>query len=437
MVQLHSLVDEKDSSVLSVNQTMNAFEITQTEGFEDLRIRQTEIAMRVRTCVDLFDRLKDLKLDPEDPKSAEYVGQLVDFDDSRHDCISMIKAFYAASGEAILAFHKGDAKASVRRARSVVKLMEHWRSMIKSTKYLHHDEDDEEDDEEDRLWVNTPTVRNMADLISGITTEKGREVRGAEGGAVGAPGRDLTNVRDALASAMTEGALGGIKRCVQSEASKTQKEKETTPIMSRMAKVTHELRSRSVEMKELLTPKSKSKQKNQKERKGSSKEISPIRASTPTPVLMLDEEREREDKIMEKGSAGKRKKAAKKGKGPSPKNLAAEEEEETEGGRDGSEYETKGQTGGGVVALRQHGDEEEKKAPGGRMKIQIFEKDEETEKLLEELKKQQIKYEEMKRKTEEREKKLREVLTYDQLFEKRGFGKLIPENKTKGCLNGL
>ena len=158
MVQLHSLVDEKDSSVLSVNQTMNAFEMTRTEGFEDLKIRQTEIAMRVRTCVDLYSRLKDLKLDPEDPKSADYIGQLVEFDDDRHDCISMIRAFYAASGEAIKAFHKGDAKASVRRARSVVKLIEHWRTMIRSTDYLHQDEDDEEDDDEDRLWVCTPTV---------------------------------------------------------------------------------------------------------------------------------------------------------------------------------------------------------------------------------------------------------------------------------------
>ena len=71
MVKLHTLVEETDSSVLSVNQTMNAFELTMTQGFNGLKVRQTEIAIRVRTCTDVYSRLKDLKLDPKDPKSAE------------------------------------------------------------------------------------------------------------------------------------------------------------------------------------------------------------------------------------------------------------------------------------------------------------------------------------------------------------------------------
>ena len=133
MVELHTLVEDKDSSVLSVNQTMNAFELTMTQGFQGLKVRQTEIAIRARTCTDVYDRLKHLKLDPKDPKSAEYVGQIVEFNDDRHNCVSMIKAFYAASGEAINANHQGDAKASLRRARSVVRLIECWREMLQTT----------------------------------------------------------------------------------------------------------------------------------------------------------------------------------------------------------------------------------------------------------------------------------------------------------------
>ena len=101
MVELHTLVEDKDSSVLSVNQTMNAFELTMTQGFHSLKVRQTEIAIRVRTCMDVYGRLEDLRLDPKDPKSAEYIGQIVEYNDDRHDYVSMIKAFYAASGEAI------------------------------------------------------------------------------------------------------------------------------------------------------------------------------------------------------------------------------------------------------------------------------------------------------------------------------------------------
>ena len=163
MVELHTLVEDQDSSVSSVNQTMNAFELTMTQGFQGLKVRQTEIAIRLRTCTHVYNRLKDVELDPEDPKSAEYVGQILEYNDDRHDSVSMIKAFYAASGQAINANHQGDAKASMRRARSVVKLIEFWRAMLMTTDFLQRDEDDKDDDNEDNLWVGTPTPRNMAD----------------------------------------------------------------------------------------------------------------------------------------------------------------------------------------------------------------------------------------------------------------------------------
>ena len=38
MVELHTLVEDKDSSVLSVNQTMNAFELTMTQEFQGLKV---------------------------------------------------------------------------------------------------------------------------------------------------------------------------------------------------------------------------------------------------------------------------------------------------------------------------------------------------------------------------------------------------------------
>ena len=60
MVELHTLVEDKDSSVLSVNQTMNAFELTMTQEFQGLKVRQTEIAVRVRTSTHVYSRLKDL-----------------------------------------------------------------------------------------------------------------------------------------------------------------------------------------------------------------------------------------------------------------------------------------------------------------------------------------------------------------------------------------
>ena len=123
MVELHTLVEDKNSSVLSVNQTMNAFELTTTQEFQGLKIRQTEIAVRVLTSTHVYNRLKDLKLDPTDPKAAEFIVQIVEYNDDRHDCVPMIKAFYLASGEAIDSNHQGDMKASMRRARSVVKLM--------------------------------------------------------------------------------------------------------------------------------------------------------------------------------------------------------------------------------------------------------------------------------------------------------------------------
>ena len=193
-----------------------------------------------------------------------------------------------ASGEAINANHQGDVKASMRRARSVVNLIEFWRAMLRTTDFLQQDEDDEDNNDEDHIWVCTPTPRNMADLVSEETLKKAKkEESGATAGAT---------------------------------------ETVATPTMS--PKVAHELRSRSVEVREYLTPKSKAKPKSRK--KEDPKENSPIRSSTPTPIQMTEEDREREDKVMEKGSAGKKKKAVKKGKGGSPHKTLVEEEKEKE-----------------------------------------------------------------------------------------------------------
>ena len=406
MVELNTLIDEKDSSMLSINQTMNAFELTSTHGFQSLKIRQTEIAVRVRACSDVYSRLKDLELDLEDPKSAEYVCQIVEFNDDRHDTISMIKAFYAASGEGINANHMGDAKASLRRAKSVVKLIECWRGMLKSTKFLQQDEDDEDDNDEDNVWVRTPTIKNMADLVTVVTSKTTEETSHS---------MYLTSL------AIAEESRGRKKAPSKAEE---KEETEAGATMSTMGKVAHELRSRSVEMKEFLTPKSKSKTKARKE---SQKEItSPIRSSTPTPVPMTEEEREREDKAMEKGSSGKKKKANKKGKGASPRKDLAEEEKE----KDSSAYETKTQAGGGVVAIRQIESNDEEPPTVGKMKMQIFEKDEETEKMLEKLKREQMKFEEAKRKSDQKEKKLRELKEKKEHEEKKkGLALLLSETR--------
>ena len=88
MVELHTLVEDKDTSVSSVNQTMNTFELTVTEEFQGLKIRQTEITDKVRLSTVIYNRLKDLRLDPTDPRSAEYIGQMVEYNDDRHDCMS-------------------------------------------------------------------------------------------------------------------------------------------------------------------------------------------------------------------------------------------------------------------------------------------------------------------------------------------------------------
>ena len=385
MVELHTLVEDQDSSVSSVNQTMNAFELTMTQGFQGLKVRQTEIAIRVRTCTHVYNRLKDIELDPEDPKSAEYVGQIVEYNDDRHDSVSMIKAFYAASGQAINANHQGDAKASMRRARSVVKLIEFWRAMLMTTDFLQRDEDDKDDDNEDNLWVGTPTPRNMADLVTEV-----------------------------MLKIVKEGA-GPIAEAT---------EKTATPTMSMMDKVAHE--PRSVEVRECLTPTSKSKPKG---RKGDHKEISPIRSSTPTPIQMTEVEREREDKVMERGSSGK-KKTMKKGKGTSPRKTLAEEERGNKGKKNGSTYETKAQAGRGVIAIRQTESDDEEQPTGGKMKIQIFEKDEETEKMLEKLKREQLKLEDMKRKADLRGKKLKELQEQKEHMEKKkGLAFLLEETK--------
>ena len=68
MVELHTLVEDKDTSVSSVNQTMNAFELTVTQEFQGLKISQTEIAVKVRESTDVYNQLKDLRLDPTDPR---------------------------------------------------------------------------------------------------------------------------------------------------------------------------------------------------------------------------------------------------------------------------------------------------------------------------------------------------------------------------------
>ena len=171
MVVFHTLGDERDVSVSSVNQTMNAFELTVTQEFQGLKIRQTEIAVRVRSSTVVYNRLKDLNLDPVDPRSAEYIGQMIDYDDDRHDCISMIRAFYLASGEAITTHHQGDVRASMRRAKTIVKLVEYWRAMFRVTDFLKQDEDD---DDEDNVWVLTPTPRNMSDLITEGTLKEAK-----------------------------------------------------------------------------------------------------------------------------------------------------------------------------------------------------------------------------------------------------------------------
>ena len=180
--------------------------------------------------------------------------------------------------------------------------------MFRATDFLNQDEDDDDD----HLWVCTPTPRNMSDFVSEETLKKEKEESGAT----------------AIAT-----------------------ETVATRTMSRMDKVAHELRSRSVEVREYLTLKGKGKPKSRK--KEEQREISPIRSSTPT--QMTEKDREREDKAMEKGSAGKKKKAAMKGKGGSPHKTLAEEEKgkEKEERKEGSRYETKDQAGGGVIAIRQ------------------------------------------------------------------------------------
>ena len=105
---------------------------------------------------------------------------MVDYDDDRHDCVSMIRDFYLASGEAINTHHQGDVRASMRRARSVVKLMVFWRAMFRATDFLQQDDND---DEEDNLRVFTPTPRNMLDLI---TEETLKEAKREELGATAA-----------------------------------------------------------------------------------------------------------------------------------------------------------------------------------------------------------------------------------------------------------
>ena len=63
MVELHTLVEDKDTSVSSVNQTMNAFELTVTEEFQGLKIRQTEITDKVRLSTVIYNQLTDTTTD--------------------------------------------------------------------------------------------------------------------------------------------------------------------------------------------------------------------------------------------------------------------------------------------------------------------------------------------------------------------------------------
>ena len=62
-----------------------------------------------------------------------------------------------------------------------------------------------------------------------------------------------------------------------------------------------------------------------------------------------------------------------------------------------------------MVAIRQTESEDEEQPTGGEMKMQIFEKDEEMEKILEKLKREQLKFEEAKKKADLREKKLKDL----------------------------
>ena len=96
---------------------------------------------------------------------------MVDYDDDRHDCVSMIRDFYLASGEAINTHHQGDVRASMRRAKTIVKLVEYWRAMFRVTDFLQQDEDD---DDEDNMWVLTPTPRNKSDLITEGTLKEAK-----------------------------------------------------------------------------------------------------------------------------------------------------------------------------------------------------------------------------------------------------------------------
>ena len=81
---------------------MNAFELTVTQEFQGLKIRQTEIAVKVRVSTVVYNRLKDLRLDPTNPRSAEYIGQMVEYDDDRHDFVSMIKPFTWPAGRPLI-----------------------------------------------------------------------------------------------------------------------------------------------------------------------------------------------------------------------------------------------------------------------------------------------------------------------------------------------
>ena len=57
-----------------------------------------DINIRIVAVLHGFEKLKDLKLNHLDPQLGDLMRQQ-DYDNDRHDVISMICAFYKASGE--------------------------------------------------------------------------------------------------------------------------------------------------------------------------------------------------------------------------------------------------------------------------------------------------------------------------------------------------
>ena len=286
MVELNTYItaDKANISIASAsgpNQTLNAFKLTVTEKFQALKSCQVEITVRITAVLHGYEKLKDLKLDPLNPRSANIIMEQQEYDKDRHNVISMICAFYKASGESILLNIGTILK---RRARSVATLIEHWRTMLRATRPLI-----EEEEEDDVLWTCTPIPKEMSDVIP-----------------VGA--LDITQTTVARAEPA-------------SEVTTTSGTPTTT-----LGAIAHQLRSRSVEVKNLFTPKAvkaRSKTRPTPMNQGTAP-ILPIRSSTPTATA--DQIRKQNDRILEKGS-GEKKGKGKKGKVKSPRKTIVEPEE--------------------------------------------------------------------------------------------------------------